>query len=116
MSGLIGLLEGEPALFSGLITALTGILTGPVFHMNPSAVGSITAAVVMVFNLWVRMQVYTKAGAVNAATSAATQAVAAVSGATAGAVGEVTKDATAAIQGAVQTVLGAAPTIPPPGV
>jgi hypothetical protein len=112
---MISFLQNETALVSAVVTAATGLLTGPVFQMDPAAVGSITAFVVVVFNLWVRFQVYSKQGAINVATAAATQAVAAVYGDTAGEAGEVTVPAAQAITDAVENVLGAGAEMKPPG-
>lgn len=108
-------LRNETAVVSAAITAVTGLLTGPVFRMDAAAVGSITAVVVVVFNIWVRFSVYSKQGAVNVATAAATEAVAAVTETTAGTVGQVTVGATKAVTDAVDKVLGGAGLIKPPG-
>jgi hypothetical protein len=112
---MISFLENETAMVSAVVTAATGLLTGPVFQMDPAAVGSITAFVVVIFNFWVRFSVYSKKGAAKAATAAATQAVAAVSGDTAGMAGEVTVPAAQAVTDAVENVLGAGAEVKPPG-
>lgn len=99
-------LENETAMVSMLVTAATGLLTGPVFRMDPAAVGSITAAVVAVFNIWVRYSVYSKRGAATVATAAATEAVAAVTDTTAGLAGQVTSEGAQAVSDAVENVMG----------
>lgn len=107
--------ENETAMVSATITAITGLLTGPVFQMDPAAVGSITAVVVVIFNLWVRAMVYSKQGAAKAASAAATEAVKAVNAEMAGPPGEVTAQGAQAIQDAVQDAVPGtkAPTVTP---
>lgn len=113
---ILDFFRNETAIVSGIITAATGLLTGPVFRMDTAAVGSITAVVVAVFNLWVRFSVYSKAGAANVATAAATEAVANVTETTAGTLGEVTVGAARAVTDAVDKVLGGGvDLIRPPG-
>lgn len=113
---MIDFIDNETAMVSAVITAVTGLLTGPVFQMDPAAVGSITAFVVVIFNFWVRFSVYSKKGAVNVATAAATQAVAAVTETTVGGPGVVTSEARLAVTEAVENVLGESPgMIKPPG-
>ena len=113
---LYDFLRNETAVISAIVTAVTGLLTGPVFQLDPAAVGSITALVVVVFNSWVRYSVYSKQGAVNVATAVATEAVANVTSKTAGATGVVTPGATAAVSDAVDKVLGVGDErISPPG-
>lgn len=111
---MIDFLENETAMISLVATAATALLTGPAFRMDPAAVGTITAFVVAVFNLWVRYSVYSKKGAANVATAAATEAVAAISGASAGPVGEVPEEAAQAVTDAVENVMGSG-AIRPPG-
>jgi hypothetical protein len=103
-------------MVSMVVTAATGLLTGPVFQMDPAAVGSITAFVVVIFNVWVRFSVYSKKGALNVATAVANQAIANVTPGIAGELAEVTPAGEAAAQDAVDTVLGeGAESISPPG-
>ena len=107
--------ENETAMISMVVTAATGLMTGPLFRMDPAAVGTITALVVAVFNVWVRFMVYSKKGAARVATEVATQAIGAVSGESAGTPGEVTAAGESAIQVAVDNVIGSNAQIKPPG-
>jgi len=113
---MLNFLQNETAIVSAIVTAATGLLTGPVFNMDAAAVGSITALVVVIFNTWVRFSVYSKRGAAHAATAAATEAVASLSKTTSGNIGVVTPKGAEAVSDAVESVMGTGEeVIKPPG-
>jgi hypothetical protein len=109
------LFKNDTALAAGLLTAITGFLTGPILHMDPAAVGSIVGMLGLLLTIWVRSQVYSQKGAAKAATTAATEAVKAVSAVVAGPPGTVTTEGAQAIQDAVQDAVpgAAAPEVTP---
>jgi len=112
------LIKNDTSLVAGFLTLVTGLLTGPIFKLDPAAVGSIVGMMGFALTIWVRASVYSKKGAAQAATVAAIDAVKAVTGESAGPPGEVTAQGAAAIQEAVQAAVPGAEapvvTTPPP--
>lgn len=116
MNAIMELLRNETPLVSAAITAVTALLTGPVFSMDAAAVGSISAVVAIIFNFWVRFQVYSMKGAVHIATAAATEAVSTITKVNVGIAGNVTAKGAAVVAKAVENVLGdSEDAIKPPG-
>lgn len=109
------LLKNDTSLVAGFLTLVTGLLTGPLFKMDPAAVGSIVGMVGFMLTIWVRAMVYSKKSAAEAATNAAVQAVQSVTASTAGDLGAVTAAAAQSIQDAVQEAVPntQAPTVTP---
>ena len=95
------LLKNDTSLVAGFLTLVTGLLTGPIFKMDPAAVGSLVGLIGFALTIWVRASVYSKKSAGEAATQAATEAVKAVTADTAGPPGEVTPESAQVIVDAV---------------
>lgn len=112
---MMDFLENETAMVSAFVTAATALFTGPLFQMDPAAVGSITAFVVVVFNFWVRYSVYSKKGVAKVATAVAMQAVEVLSSDSVGPAGVVTPLGQDVIQTAVEDVMGSEALKPPGG-
>lgn len=109
------LLKNDTSLVAGFLTLVTGLLTGPLFHIDSVTAGTLTGMVGLALTVWVRASVYSKKSAAEAATNAAVQAVQSVTANTAGDLGVVTTEAAQSIREAVQDAVPntQAPTVTP---
>jgi len=105
MNGLLELIRNDTSIVGGGAVLITGLLTGPVFHLDAAAVGSIMGIMAFIISLWVRSQVYSKKGAAQAVVNAATSAVAAITADTAGGPGAITPAGEAAVANAAKDEL-----------